>query len=255
MAIINGTSEDDDLQGTANSDEINGRGGNDTLSGLDGSDTLNGGAGDDVLAGGRGRDTLVGGGGNDTYIVLGSDTIVEGAGQGTDTAITTANFRLSENVENLVLMQGRRGWGNEGDNVLTGNIRDNILAGEGGNDTLIGGVGVDELTGGAGSDMFVLNAEASASNRDKIRDFAIGEDTIVLDSAVFAGLEAGELSADNFVSSRNGNAVDGDDYILYESDTGRLFYDVDGSGAEGKKLIAIVGRADPPLTADDFAVI
>lgn len=93
--IITGNSLNNNFSGGGGSDTLNGGAGNDTLLGGDGNDTLNGGANDDTLDGGAGNDLLTGGTGDDTYSCdlasaatnqtsLGSDTIVELAGQGND---------------------------------------------------------------------------------------------------------------------------------------------------------------------------
>jgi hypothetical protein len=54
----------------------------------------------------------------------------------------------------------------------------------------------------------------------------------------------------------NAGAVAGDpnDYLLYETTTGKLFYDADGNGVGAKvELVAFVGI--PALTTADFSII
>ena len=128
---------------------------------------------------------------------------------------------------------------------------DAIVAGNG-NDTLNGGVGNDTLAGGDGTDYFVLNAALSTTtNRDTITDFTSG-DHILLENAVFKKLlVAGALNTANFVS---GVAVDANDYILYNSGTGVLSYDADGSGKGAAVQIALIGN-HAVLAASDFIVI
>ena len=67
------------------------------------------------------------------------------------------------------------------------------------------------------------------------------------------------LSADNFVSNTSGRAEDSDDYIIYESDTGKLFYDGDGNGSEAAMQIAQLGYGwswnTPTITHEDIVVI
>ncbi|MBL0372790.1 hypothetical protein JJB09_12185 [Rhizobium sp. KVB221] len=132
----------------------NGNALNNVITGNSGANTLYGFAGDDTLDGGAGADTLVGGIGNDTYIVDNAgDVVTELAGEGTDTVITTLNhYPLGAFIENLTLAGSDDlfGYGNELDNVLTGNDGKNFLAGLGGNDTYVVGKGdtVTELTQG-----------------------------------------------------------------------------------------------------------
>lgn len=106
-----------------------------------GNDNLVGGNGDDTLVGGLGQDLLYGGAGNDIYAVDELDFIDESADEGLDTVRSSVRWELTANLENLVLT-GRdaiNGFGNELDNILTGNGAYNYLDGGGGFDTLIGG--------------------------------------------------------------------------------------------------------------------
>jgi len=112
---------------------------------------LTGNAGANTLDGGAGADTLAGGAGNDVYLVDASDTVVEAAGEGTDTVNANFSYTLGANLENLVLTgtAAINGTGNALDNVLTGNTAAN---------TLDGGAGADTLIGGAGNDIYIADA-------------------------------------------------------------------------------------------------
>ncbi|WP_228048946.1 DUF4347 domain-containing protein [Nodularia sp. LEGE 06071] len=108
--------------------------------------TLTGNSGNNVLNGKEGTDTMIGGAGNDSYYVdIAGDTIIENAGQGTDTVFSTLTYTLGNNLENLNL-QGTtaiNGTGNTLNNTLTGNNGNNVLNGKEGADTMIGGAGND----------------------------------------------------------------------------------------------------------------
>ncbi|MBD2452196.1 calcium-binding protein [Nostoc sp. FACHB-152] len=163
----------DTLDGGAGNDSLSGGGGNDvldggigddtlsagtaddTLFGGAGNDSLSGGTGNDVLDGGAGSNTLVGGSGNDTFYVHSiNDIIVESSFPDTDTVISSLDWQLGANLENLVLTRSRtiNGIGNSLNNTLTGNNSANTLAGRDGNDQLLGLAGQDTLDGGNGND-------------------------------------------------------------------------------------------------------
>src|SRR4029079_12187120 len=93
-----------------------------------------------------GADTMIGGAGNDAYIVDNiGDQVFENPGEGNDTVFATANFRLSGNLDNLVLQGGAdlQGFGNSAANAIFGNTGSNVLDGALGADTMIGGAGND----------------------------------------------------------------------------------------------------------------
>lgn len=139
---------------------------------------------------------------------------------------------------------------------LTGSAVANRLRGEDGNDVLNGRAGNDTLIGGAGSDFFVFNTALNATtNVDIIDDFSAYTDQIWLDNAIFTTLTAtGLLASTAFVSNWSGLAADANDRVIYERDSGMLYYDSNGSGAGGRVAIAHLD-AWLNLTAVDFTVI
>ena len=235
-----------------------------TVSGNSGDNTLTGGNGDDRIDGGGGTDRLVGGAGNDTYVTSGDDTIVEAANKGTDTVRSSGNHILATHVENLVLTgtAALNGTGNGSNNRITGNSGNNRLDGGAGaddlfggsgNDSLIGGTGQDDLTGGAGSDHFVFTTAPGSSNVDTITDYNVAADTIRIDNAVFTGLAGGGLSAGAFARNATGQATDRSDRIIYETDTGKLYFDRDGTGSAARVHFATLDK-NLGLTHADFFV-
>jgi Ca2+-binding RTX toxin-like protein len=244
------------IDGTGNdqNNDIVGNEAANVLSGLGGNDTLSGGAGDDTLNGGLGADTMDGGSGNDSYTVDNAgDAVIEASGGGFDTVRSSVSYTLDANVERLLLTGGPAidGTGNDLNNVITGNNSANVLSGLDGNDALSGRGGIDFLTGGAGDDTFTFNTALGEGNVDTITDFEAGADSMLLDDAVFAGLSLGTLSADAF---NNGGAVDADDRIIYDTATGNLFFDADGSGAQQATQFATLSN-QAPVSNTDFIVV
>lgn len=174
------------------------------------------------------------------------------------------SYTLTANVERLILTGSNAidGTGNGLADRMSGNGAANRLDGAGGHDQLFGlagndciggNVGNDTLSGGAGADMFVFGTALSRyTNVDRISDFSAADDTIELHQSVFTALARGTLSADAF---RTGTAAqDANDRIIYDSSTGKIFYDADGNGAGAQVLFAQV-NAGQLLTNADFLVV
>lgn len=119
---------------------------------------LTGNAGDNRLDGGAGADVMAGGRGNDTYVVdeVG-DVVTEYAAEGVDMVISSIDYVLGANIENLTLSGtgDLHGTGNELDNVIVGNVGNNVLD---------GGSGADTLAGGAGDDTYIVDNAGDTVN-------------------------------------------------------------------------------------------
>ena len=97
-----------------------------------------------------------------------------------------------------------------------------------------------------------LNA---ATNVDQITDFNVAADTIILENAIFSTIVGtGTLTAAQFVANTAGTAQDASDRIVYETDTGRLFYDSNGDAAGGATQFAQLA-AGLALTNNDFLIL
>jgi Ca2+-binding RTX toxin-like protein len=242
---------------TLNSIEaINGSAFNDTLTGNGYDNSLFGGVGNDILTGGDGNDSLVGGVGND---VLDGGNGFDIAHYYTATAGVTVNLNLTAAQNTLgagfdTLTNIEAVNGSAFNDTLTGNAANNSLLGGKGNDVLDGGLGKDVLTGGLGQDSFVFDTALGLGNVDIISDFTVADDTVQLAHNVFTALSLGGLAADQFKIVGTGGVVDGNDHVLYNSASGVLSYDSDGSGAGAAVLVAILGKS-LAMTAADFMVV
>jgi serralysin len=236
------------------------------LTGNDGNNLLVGLGGNDTLDGGAGADKMVGGAGNDTYVLDNAgDVVTEAAGGGTDLVQLSTSWTMAANVEKVALtgsaninatgnILNNTMAGNNGNNALNGGAGNDIISAGDGNDRLFGGRGNDTLTGGNGSDIFVFNTVPNSStNKDTIVDFNAADDTVWLDNAIFTGVGAnGGLSSAAF---RIGTAAgDASDRIIYNSSTGALIYDSNGSASGGTVEFAKL-TAGLALTNADFFII
>ena len=253
-----------DLTGDANGNLLTGAGYDDILSGLAGNDVLIGNAGSDILDGGIGMDYMEGGLGNDIYTVDNTlDMVVEtSSAGGTDWVKASVSHALGTNTENLTLTgtAAINGTGNTLANVIEGNAAANVLSGGAGNDVLMGGGGNDTLVGGSGSDSFVFKVAPNASsNLETVIDFQSGLDKIQLSRSVFTalGTASATLTQGQFWSGAGVvTGHDADDRVLYNTTTGALYYDADGSGSVAAVQIALIGTSThAAVLFTDFQVI
>ncbi len=172
-------------------------------SSLSGHDIVSGGDLDDVLLGYSGNDVIQGGGGNDLLDGgVGVDLLVGGAGN---------------------------------DELMGGHGADRLY-GEEGDDRLTGGDGRDILLGGAGADSFALSSRVSPANADVIRDFQGGVDRLLLDLDVFTRLVGDTDLTDNLIIGAQ--ALDSNDYLVFNASSRVLSYDADGSGTGAAIAVA-----------------
>ncbi|MDZ8054512.1 MAG: SdiA-regulated domain-containing protein [Aulosira sp. ZfuVER01] len=182
-------------------------------------DNLTGTNQNDLIGGLAGDDVLKGGNGDDTiYGGLGNDSL----------------------------------GGENGNDILYGDSGNDTLLGGNGDDVLVGGKGSDFLTGGNGSDRFYLTGN-STGEFDTITDFVHGVDSIVVSKSEF-GLSQlpGVLNSSLFWSGISANTSS--NRFIYNSSTGNLFFDADGTGSTTQIQIAqLTNRAI--LTSSDITVI
>jgi Ca2+-binding RTX toxin-like protein len=288
---LNGNGGSDSLNGGAGHDSLTGGGhpqdadGGDILAGGEGNDTLDG-FNHALFSSDPDVDTMDGGLGDDVFWADNEADVLVDAG-GTDTVHGLTNWTLGAGFENLVLHTGASefgfGVGNELANHMSVTYRGS-LSGMGGNDTLIGeggtldggdgddliqgnlarfaegGAGNDKIggsfqaTGGAGADVFHIDFF------DSITDFATGTDTLLLDGA-FPGFAnsgpSGRFSAGDarFYAAAGADAAhDASDRLIYNTTTGDLYYDSDGTGGNSAFHLGVLDGA-PTLAATDIEVI
>ncbi len=194
--VIWGGGDNDSLTGNAGFDVLHGEAGNDILQGGTSPDTLYGGEGDDALSGGDGRDELYGGDNNDTLSGNAGPDSLYGEG---------GNDFLAGGINHDTLFGGDGHdtlRGESGKDHLFGESGDDTLYGNGGEDRLDGGAGNDVLSGGQGADVFVFDEGA-----DRITDFVTGEDSLVLDTALWGGGPLTQATFDSFVADSGSQGI------------------------------------------------
>jgi uncharacterized delta-60 repeat protein len=210
---------------------------------------LVGNSSNNIIDGMAGADVMTGGAGNDTYRVDNAgDSVVEANNGGTDQVLSSVSYALRPFVENLTLTGTKKTNtdGNALGNTLIGNARNNVFDGM---------AGADVMTGGGGADTFGFTTSLVAGNVDTITDFTVGADKIRLTHSIFNAIAGiGALSAGQFTANASGTAQDANDRIIYETDTGKLFYDSNGSAAGGATQFATLSPGLGLSNANFFVI-
>jgi Ca2+-binding RTX toxin-like protein len=240
--LLRGGAGDDVMYGGSGDDMLSAdffgqysSGGDDELYGESGNDYLFGSHGNDYLDGGEGDDRLVGGAGDDTYrysLGDGYDTIDNSDG-GFDqlifgTGLGLADLSFADSGDDLLIRNSSgddlvrvSGWFLSDDNQLDLIVPD----GHGGLTPDDIGNPVSSQTGPGGG-IFPMAASASA----------------------FA------LCAENFHAGATGEAVEATDWVLYNTTTGTLLYDMDGSGDQAAVAFATIDDPSRELRETDFTL-
>jgi Ca2+-binding RTX toxin-like protein len=247
----------DSVDGNDFADYVFSGNGNDYVFTYGGNDEINGGTGNDFINAGAGTDLIYYNGSSYNFVFSmnadGSVQITDMSGaSGSDTIYNAELVSFANGVFNIVDLlpivtppvvllppspeetySGNDNLiGTSGADQLKGFGGNDVLKGGSGNDFIYGGVGNDKLYGGAGKDSFVFDTKAHKStNKDAIMDFRVVDDTIRLENAVFSKVGSnGTLKSSAFWSNNTGKAHDKDDRVIYDKDSGVLYYDADGSG-------------------------
>jgi serralysin len=151
--------------------------------------------------------------------------------------------------------------GTSGNDKLIGTRGQDLLNGGFGNDLIFGRLGSDVLIGGKGRDAFIFDTKPNARiNLDRVKDFSVKNDSIYLDNAIFKALgkkgtfaKPAKLQAKMFW--KGAKAHDADDRVIYNPNTGALYYDADGTGSKAAVKIAALPKNLKAMSYKDFFVI
>ena len=189
--------------------------------------------------------------GNNVYVVTHSSAVIlERAGEGRDTVQTSVSYALQADAS-IEQLRTNSNSGTASVN-LTGNDLAQTIMGNAGSNVIDGKGGADAIWGMAGADSFQFSSQLGPANIDRIHDFNVRDDTIRLDDAVFYGLSAGALPSGAFATGST--AGQADDRIIYDAQTGYLYFDPDGAGGTAQVHFATLD-AGLSMTAADFLIV
>jgi Ca2+-binding RTX toxin-like protein len=224
-----------------NVENVFGGKGNDTLTGDDSANTLNGNDGKDLLTGDGGADILDGGAGSDTASYRDKSASVSVTLDGANFTTITVGGVAEDTIRNIENV-----WGGTGNDSLSGDANANLLSGGGGSDILFGG---------AGADIFQFDFALGTTNIDTVLDFTTG-DRLFLSKSVFSTLSGGSLANSQFYADAGATAAQNvNQRIIYDTTTGALYYDADGSLSGHSAVQFAVLSTYPDLTAGDFVLV
>ncbi len=230
--------------------------GNNTVTGTVGTDYLVGRvggllyglAGNDQMIGEYGPVTMYGGFGNDIYEVTTPQNIIyEYIDEGVDTVHSHSSYTLSDNIENMTLVENViyavNATGNNLANILIGNFMNNTITGAAGNDSIdgkagndivYGGADNDTIDGGLGNDYMAGGTGNDTYYRDSINDTIVenaneGSDT--LNSAITYSLANTNIENLTLTGSANINATGNEQNNILNGNSGNNVLD-GGAGAD-----------------------
>jgi Ca2+-binding RTX toxin-like protein len=185
-----------------------------------------------IIKGMGGDDYMQGLGGDDIYEVDSrGDVVVEVAGGGVDTVLSSVSFDARfTHVENITLLgaNNANAVANDLSNVITGNSAANIIIGYGGADIMTGGGGVDVFR-------YTSASDSTYSNYDRIMD--LGADDFIDLRGVDADVNTAGNQTFTQVDAFTGQA--GQLVLTWLPSAGftLLAMDVDGDGVADMRIV------------------
>ncbi|WP_421723278.1 hypothetical protein [Bauldia sp.] len=175
----------------------------------------------------------------------GDDTVIN---EGTITSnSSTLSAVFTSDGEDTVINEGTI----NGEVNLSGG--DDVYKNKGGkvNGRIDPGQGNDKLVLGKKKDRIEFDNSVETAGADRIKNFESGKDKFFLEEEEFPGLSLGPLQKSAFA---RGTEAKGDNaQIVFNKPNGNVWFDPDGTGPDGKILLAVLDE-DTKLTHEDFTV-
>jgi Ca2+-binding RTX toxin-like protein len=206
-----------------------------------------------AIMGTAGADRLSGGAGSDVAVSVNLAKTSRSTGDARgDTYSSIEAFAFGDGADAFIGGKvGDIALGGGGDDALSGGGGGDTLSGGDGNDILTGGAGRDLLTGGAGADRFVFASTGDLG--DTIADYDAG-DVLQFSSKAFGRPGALVTGETLIVSDDPVSAVSRKATFLFDTDTGVLSYDRDGTGKAGPVTVATLTGVTT-LDVSDFVFV
>jgi Ca2+-binding RTX toxin-like protein len=175
-----------------------------------------------------------------------------------DAARAVAKHKFGSGLDHYLAAGAKKGYlGFAANTHIFGSDKDDKIVAREGHERLDGGLGNDKLQGKAGADEFVFSSKLGATNVDTIKDFKPGQgDTIALDHDIFRKIGPALEDTEFFAKKGAVKAHDRDDRIIYDTKTGKLYYDDDGNKKHGHDAVLFATLDHKPaLDAGDFVIV
>lgn len=233
--IIYASTGNDSLLSNAGNDLIFAGDGNDTIDGGNGSDIIQAGNGDDTIYVGSGREMVFGGAGDDQFI-FNQTPITLASKFKTDSNQFALDFTNKTLYEYSVLKSQDYKYYDIGTLTISGVNYDLFYS---------------QVAGGLYYEYSKIKPFKSYLSNAVITDFTQGQDSLTFDTSIFTGLT--DLNT-QFSSGNLSSATSSLTRLIYNKNTGDLFYDADGSG-KGVAYHIVTLQGQPNLTSSDINLL
>ncbi|MEH2323885.1 MAG: calcium-binding protein [Nostoc sp.] len=211
---------------------------------------------DDLIVGSNGNDTLstggfYGSGGNDTIDGGKGDDLLSTDYRDATKGITTS-FNATSNIGSITSGTNQVSYKNIEQLNIIGTRYDDLIVGSNGNDTLSGQDGNDSLIGGSGTDTFAFNSFNGGV--DYLDDFSATNELIQVSAIGFGdGFSLNTLETSQFTIGTS--ATTNQERFIYNTATGGLFFDQDGSASGFTQVQFAQLSAGLSLSENNFVVV